>query len=752
MNWISRLHARHHWLVGGGILLVTLVCSIGFLRLQFDGDPRVMFRSSSKAFARLEEFRAQFGPDDNECWLIVEGDDLLTLGPLLAMRDLVSAIAVDEDIESVLSMFSVRKAEPVVPTLLIPGDLTEEKLLELRNAILEHPLVRGNLMSRDGRVAAINVRFHGGSLDVEQLDQILSRLARTADEHLTPHRLTYGFAGHPSIRIATLKTLRSEVARFAYLGMLISAVIALFVFRNLAMILVALSGPAAGVFWTLGLMGWLGIRIDPLLVVLPTLLFVVGFTDAFHLLNEIRHLRTSGASRREAAAAAVRVVGPACALTALTTAIGFASLAVARTECTQRFGLTSALGTVVMFTAVQALVPWLAASQVGNWLPTTGKAGNYKGISFLLPAYSRMLRWPRLVTALSILIAGICLLISFQLRSDLRWVEMLPRASATVRISERCNAALGGLSGAYVVVKWPQGLKLNSPEVLDALDDVHGLVENAEPLNCPVSLLTVLQSLQWGEQTAAMQARHLKRFSPQVLDRFLQIKGRQLLVSMHVPDVGAAVLKPRYDELRQSLQLLEAKHPGFDFEFTGTMVVAAENVFQIINDMSYSLSVASLVIFLVMVALFRSLSLGLLCVIPNILPQLLTAAFMVLYDEPLTITSVLAFCLCLGLSVDDTVHFLMRFLEERRANIGDREAIERTFASAGGTMIATSLVLMGGFASMLVSQMPGIQWFAILSCITLVAALVGDLIMLPALLLCARLLPNANQQLDASTP
>jgi predicted RND superfamily exporter protein len=107
------------------------------------------------------------------------------------------------------------------------------------------------------------------------------------------------------------------------------------------------------------------------------------------------------------------------------------------------------------------------------------------------------------------------------------------------------------------------------------------------------------------------------------------------------------------------------------------------------------------------------------------------------FDEPLTMTSVLTFSLCFGLSVDDTVHFLMRYRAERRGPDGPRGAILRTFAAVGGVMITTSLVLIGGFLAMLVSQMPAVRTFAVLSCVTLLAAMAGDLVFLPSLILSA---------------
>ena len=483
-------------------------------------------------------------------------------------------------------------------------------------------------------------------------------------------------------------------------------------------------------------MGWLEIPIDPLSVILPTLLFVVGFTDSVHMVHDIRASLAIGKGTREAACDAVRRIGPACVITALTTMAGFGSLLAARTQCIQRFGGMCALGTAITVLAIQMVVPLLAASSLGAGLPhsvpSKSQTNHKKSLAHRI--YGRLLGRPRLIATASVAFTLFCFLTSLQLRSDLKWMESLPHDSEIAEVTRSCDQALGGALFAYIVMEWPKGSDLQSPGVLDAIRELHTIAESASDLRGPSSVAKLLDSLQWRDQTAIDQVKHLRRIPPEVLTQFIQPEIRKAMISIHVPDVGAAALSPQFAMIDGRLEGFVAKHPGYRAHLTGTVIVAARNVYRIIEDLGRSLSLASGVIFVMMVVLFRSLFLGLLSIIPNVFPQAITASLLVWMDEPLNITSVLTFSLCLGLSVDDTVHFLMRFIEERRLQ-GSLEAVQRTFEAVGTTMIATSLVLIGGFAAMTVSNMPGVRWFAILSCITLVAALLGDLLMLPSLLL-----------------
>ena len=180
-----------------------------------------------------------------------------------------------------------------------------------------------------------------------------------------------------------------------------------------------------------------------------------------------------------------------------------------------------------------------------------------------------------------------------------------------------------------------------------------------------------------------------------------------------------------------------------------------------IGDLGVSLAVASVLIFVVLAFAFRSLRLGLVSVIPNSLPLLVTAAGLVLFGYPLQITSALTFSLCLGLAVDDTIHVMMRYRRltsntgtgrnqnngtsdgpasaARAATVADercnRSAVRETINQVGPALAITTAILVSGFAAMLISPMPGIQMFSLLGCIILITAFLGDLLILPAMLL-----------------
>lgn len=737
IRWLVYLHTNRQRFVGTLVCIVTLIALAGLARVEFEDDPRAVFRVDDPQFAELDQFYDEFGAHDQDILLVIDGDELFTPARILALRSTCTALSQLAEVESVLSLLDLRKSGPI-PLSLLPLGGTDEVTVELvdraRANALNHEVAK-HLLAPDAKLTLVSVRLRGRDPKISELPQQVDQVRRTAEQHLSPVDLRVRAAGHPSIRIDLLNTMRAELLKFALLSTIVSAAIGLAIFRTPLAVAIAVAGPAVGVIWTLGAMGWLQVRIDPLSVILPTLLFVVGFTDSVHLVLHMQVTRDQGESRVAAAVDAVRHLGPACLLTAITTMAGFGSLLVARLDSVQHFGGICAAGTLVMFCAVQLVVPMLASTKLGEGLVSrVGVDGNLFFTRLLTPAYRQMLRVPRTVALLSVAVTLFCFYISLGLNCDQRWTESLSESSETRVVTAECDQVFGGTMHAYVTVQWPEGQQLASSEALQVLQEVHSITAGANHLGEPMSVLSILKSTRRPQGELSDQVRHLRRAPASLIGRMVQEVQRKAVVSIPVPDIGAAQLGPEFDRLEQRLDAIRAAHPAYELRLTGTDVVASRNVHQMILDLVWSLSVASFLIFLVITSMFRSFAFGLLSIIPNILPQTITACVLIWLQESLTMASVLTFSLCLGLSVDDTVHFLMRYRSEREGGLSPQAAVFRSFQAVGGVMITTSLVLIGGFLVTLASSMPAVRAFSGLCCVTLLAAIVGDLIMLPTLI------------------
>ena len=196
--------------------------------------------------------------------------------------------------------------------------------------------------------------------------------------------------------------------------------------------------------------------------------------------------------------------------------------------------------------------------------------------------------------------------------------------------------------------------------------------------------------------------------------------------------MGIAVYKPVFARVDAALAGLEGD--GLRIVMTGDPIIWGRYLDRMVWDLLKSLALASAIILVVMGLVYRSVRIGLIAIVPNLFPIVATGAMLAFLKMPLVIETVCAFTICLGIAVDDMIHFLSRYrLECLRGNVGD-VAIRESFIKVGSPLVVTTVLMVTGFATVLWSELPGFRMFGAMACATLAAAFVADLIILPALL------------------
>ena len=200
-------------------------------------------------------------------------------------------------------------------------------------------------------------------------------------------------------------------------------------------------------------------------------------------------------------------------------------------------------------------------------------------------------------------------------------------------------------------------------------------------------------------------------------------------------DAGFLYYEPAYDALDASLAALSDAYPGFRFDLTGDPVFYGRNLAQVTRDLMRSLALAAAIILAILWFVFRSWRIGALSVFPNAFPLAVTASLLYLVEGGgLELASVCSFTICLGIAVDDTIHFLTRFQHERLLTDDLEEAILRSVRGVGAALVTTTIVLVVGFGVVLTSEIPVNRLFAGMGVATIAAALLGDLVLLPAMM------------------
>jgi len=753
MTWYIALLRRRAPFVAVAVALLTGLAAAGLGRLDFDEDPRNFILRDDADRQVLERFFAEFGPDDTDVLAAVTGLDPGDVPEIERVLRLIEALRATDGVLYVASPFDARRVgQPLVPLFPRSRDnFTPERFQAAFAAARAHPALRGQLIAPDGSVVFLLIRLRETSGGIAPLSAQVDRLRGLVDEAMAGSRVRITLAGHPPLRVDVVRAVQTEFYRILTLSAAATVVVAACAFRDWRAVAMALAGPAVGLVWTLGWMGWTGQRINGLNTILPSLIFVLGFSDSAHLIVAYDNARRAGLTNTAAVERTLVTVGWACILMVLTTAVGFGALGVAEIASVRQFGIAGGTGTVLALAAVLTVMPLLALARrtrdptpAAEPLPegSDPEAHSSADEGDDGAPGSGPLGWLALVCLtrprLTLVAAGValvaCAAASLRLTSDIRWLEMLPVGDPTVAVTSLCDEKLGGSLLVSATVEWPPGADIGTPAVIAMFRAVEAELAATPDLHGVFSPLSLLEGFARDGVIDEAAVRQLDRIPEKHLHRLLRPDLRRGVVTAHVPDVGAARLLPQFTDLRGRLAAVAAAHPGYAVGLTGSAVTAARNVYQIIEDTRSSLFTSAAIILAMTIVAFRSLRDGVLCIVPNLLPMLATSAVLVVAGEPLRLASAVTFSIALGLADDSAIHFMAAFLRGRRAGLTRRAAVERVLRTSGRAMVIAAATLAAGMAPLLFCRLPPLRSFAALSIFAITAALVADFLVLPSVL------------------
>jgi predicted RND superfamily exporter protein len=753
-DFLARLFVRSRLVLALGVVALTGMSVWGYLpkapqdepvkapprRARAENDSSTKKNSTDQSAP--ERVESEFQLTKAECLLLVEAGDLFTPRTMQAVRQMVRDVQSLDIVDSVvwlesapgLNIFGL--ADPLLP----PEGASAERWQIARQRALAHPLVAGQLLSDDGTALQILIgydwlfmtRDDSGALEI--MRQANASLARSLGDDASKVKIRA--TGRIPLWKAERDAFSSDHRKYQIIAYTMITLLALILFRGLVPVLIVGVGSMLAVFWTFGLLKFFDHEPnDMTAVVMPVLVAMVSFTDGVHLMIHIRRKRADGLPPVEAAAAAIRQVGLPCFLTSLTTGIGFCSLLSAKSEYIQNFGWDCAFGVAAGFVAMVTVIPLLSSSWLGKRLESRGEDELVgRSLERFRPGIDWILRHSRMVTAAGVLATAAFAAVGAQLRPDEKWEYAMPTGAPAYQAMAWCGEAFGGIEFAHVTVSWNGKEEVSPGQVLQVVGEVKQLVEREPHLKHPLAIGDLLATFPNDADDPEALMSYASLLPPQLRDLLYDPQKREAKVLMRCQDHGIRLYAPVFKRVDAGLASLAARYPGFTFDLDGGPVWRAENLYQVVVDLAASLGSAAIIILLVIAVVYRSIQLGLIAVIPNVLPLVVTAALLVWTNYALTIAAVCAFTVCLGIAVDDTIHFLSRFQAELEATGNVEDAIRRSFLSVGGALITTTLVLVAGFATVLGSQMPAHRIFAGMAVSTIGTALIGDLILLPAML------------------
>lgn len=684
------------------LLFLLVVIGVSLPRVDFDDDIHRVFLSDSPLSQAQRAYEAEQSPPLSTVLIHLSSQKAFTAADMTTLRDLSLDLEFVDGVTAVVSPFVLRwPPDAGAPSgrPVFGQDITDDFPDNLATfEALDTGLP--TFMNQTGTAMLLSVTINIDDTTVaDAVTNISSEVARSL-----PSSLSATLTGEDVISAEIVSGLKDDLISLNIWGALMVALAAFALLRDLRMAILAVLPAVLGAAGVLALSVWLNYPITVLSNVIPILLLVLGVANGVHLAGHIK----SGATVRDA----LERVGPACALTALTTAVAFASITLTGNAQLFEFAILGALGTVLSFALVI-----VAFALIGGVMTVSDRD---------VPAFSASVAQrltalgtlrPRATIAACLLLLVVSAAGFSQTKAWFPLYQNLPGGSPTLAAND---AIAGDFGGVFQMIVETDGDWAGTRRLVDRLEAASGAG----------TVLSDVNFARWlGHPEVRPTVEELNTL-PQGLVTQLRAEdgASRIFVSVPEPMRNSETLVS-FDELYEV-----ALDNGAD-RLLGLPTVMRHEAVRLIEQLSAGLIVAALGATLLVALAFRSVRLVPVLIIPNVLPLMLTGASLHLWAQgELSPTAVLALTIAFGIAIDDTVHFLSRFSEARAMGRSAQDAVIIATRSAGQVMVLTTLLLTFGLCVTLLSDFAPIRLFGGMMIVTLWAALLIDLLLLPALL------------------
>jgi predicted RND superfamily exporter protein len=748
MEKLLLLFARHPWAALAGLLLASLLAAtqLGRLEVRVSADEMLVIDDPQRAY--YEQVRETFG-EERVILLVLEDPEPLEPGRLAALQPVVEALGQLPFVDRTESLFNVPHVrgvdgyldkEPYLATL----PESAEAGAALYAEALNNPLIRNLLVSPEGGAIAVAIVLRpnrAGSDDAEVSGLIAQAIAPLAGVYERVYPV--GFAQVRSELASRIMTEQTHLVPLAIGALLIALFLLL---RQLLDIVTPLITAGISILWTFGLMGLLGIPINVVTSTVPILLIVVGSTEDIHLLAEFRHGQRRGEATAVALRHMARKMGRTVLLTFVTTYAGFLSVGLSGIEVLRQFGLVASTGLLFNFIVTVVFIP-AALALAGRW-QIDGRSRLFEGRVFdWACGYWRFLdrrRWMALGLALLLVLIAADGIPRIQVNHNP--TDSLGPQSPIGQDIARLNQRFAGLESFSVVIESGiQDTFLHS-RYLNELVKVQRFIQG---LDAPLTVtsfadyLVLLNRALLESDTAGVPA------SNDEIAEVMLFLDHDRVAGYVTEDYSRTRIQVRHPslptaEVRALLQTVQAHldselDPGLRAHITGDSVLTLSATDSMIAGQLQSVLMILVFFVLIIGFLFTDLRVGLLAAVPNIFPVIVLFGFMGYAEIPLNIGTAMAAAIAIGIAVDDTLHFMLRYNQELRRSKSQSRAMQRTIYEEALPVVSTSLALCAGFLVFAQSSFVPVAQFGLLSAIAIGSALVADFVLTPVLISSLRL-------------
>jgi len=712
-------------------------------RLQFSFDFEQFFPEGDPDLEFFREFVDEFEADDNFLLVAVRREaGVFDSSFLHQFHDFTLEARGLPHVQEVQSLtkFSYPVKTPFAVTS-IPAIHRDDpgRYVSDRKRILNDERFVHNLITEDARTLVVFIK----TIESIQLGKA-RELMGAMDELIQQYNFEeYHYLGRPYFQRELVQMQRREITISAIVSGILVTLVMFFIFRRPWGIALALVSIGLGMLLFMGFLGATGRELNAMAALYPVLMIIVGTSDVIHIMSKYIDELRKGKTRRDAIRVTIKEIGLATLLTSLTTAIGFASLLTSRIGPIRDFGINSAVGVLIAYFTVIFFTTAILSMFRADQLIKLGRGHAFWDRSMDW-AYRLTRHQPRKIAWGTAGIFLLCLVGISQITTNYDIINNMPIGKKITEDFRFFERELAGFRPFEVAVYAQGDYEANDYEVVQEINKVEGYMKDNPYVRAVGSITAVYKSINqmYGNNNpeayvlpeTKAEFERFRRLTDRVpklqLNVLLSKDKKKARITSRINDMGADSIKQFNRRLGEFIQSSTDSSVAM-FVRTGTGMVIDKNSEYVRRNLLQGLGLAILIVSLLMALLFRNIKMLFIALVPNVFPLILAGALLGFLGIELEAGISIVFAVIFGIAVDDSIHFLGKFKLARNKGLDVEEALRITFMETGKAICLTSLILFFGFLVMLFSIHPPSVTIGLLISVTVVSALLSDLLVIP---------------------
>jgi predicted RND superfamily exporter protein len=744
------------------IIIILLIAGITVFMVKKGRDVRLSY-SMAKLLPNdhpisldyqvfLEKYGAQ-----NVLVIAIEDSLISTLEHLLKWDKVTQDIEIINGVEQVVSFANlpVLLKDTVNKKFILKRWFSQDvkTQVQLDSAFSQYskqPFYKGLINSNDNKVSTLLISLDNIVMKSASRKELIFSIKDLVDAYSDEFQTKVHYSGLPYIRTVDSIKIKEEISLFIIFTLLITSLILFLFFRSFKAVISSMIVVILGVVFSFGTIAILNYEVSVLMALIPPVLIVIGIPNCIFLINKFHNEFKRTQNKDYALRKMVQKIGNITLLTNLTTASGFAAFMLTNSETLQEFGLIASINIIFIFLLSLFIIPiYFSFASPPKYRHT--KHLDKIWINMLVERLVFLVQYRRkniyFITTILILF-GVFGILNVKTTGNI--TDELPKEGDLYKDLKFFESNFGGVMPLEVVVNTKKKNGLLKSYNLRKIEQLSQELATFKEFSKPSSYVDVVkyskQAFYNGDsayyslpnsQEQRMILSYLKNSSASMNMGALMMDSlkQEARISLRVADISTTKMDSVFEALLPKVnKIFDADK--YDVTITGSSVVFLNGTKFLLKNLMLSLLLVIILISVFMAWMFNSFRMVVVSIIPNLIPLLLTGAIMGYFGIALKPSTILVFSIAFGISVDDTIHFLAKYRQELLVNNWNiKKSVLSALNETSVSMFYTSVVLFFGFFIFVASDFGGTIALGLLVSITLLFAMLSNLLLLPALLL-----------------